>query len=363
MDATEPGDAPKARGVSKRELIIWAAGLIGVVVVAVWVLPRVASYQSIGNAIRVLSAGEVVSLFALGFGTIAVTGWSAKLALKGLTWWRGTLSTVCANFLTSLVPTGADLAVRFAMYRSWGFNASKVTTAIAVTGVGRYLTLLSLPVIGMAGLVLTGRGDPQTPGQLGLMLGVFALLTVLPWYLLRRENLAHRFAKRLESGGTKLAKLFRRPAPKGVADRVFRLHTLIIKEARSRGVIVTIGQVAAVGANSVVLFAALRFVGLGTDRISWVETFYAFALGTIAAIIPLTPGNIGVTELIILGVLGPGTSYEAQILAAALLYRIFTWMLPIPFGAITFFWWRYRQGRNKSPGTPVNTQHIAATTQ
>jgi uncharacterized membrane protein YbhN (UPF0104 family) len=90
------------------------------------------------------------------------------------------------------------------------------------------------------------------------------------------------------------------------------------------------------------LLAAVRFVGLGTDLLSWTEVLYAFALGTIAAIIPLTPGNIGVTELILLGVLGLGAAnMESQILAAALLYRIFTWMLPVPLGIASYLLWRY----------------------
>ncbi|HZM82397.1 MAG TPA: YbhN family protein [Candidatus Limnocylindrales bacterium] len=337
---------PRPSGTGKREKIIWLAGVAGVIVVAVWVLPRVASYADIAAVIGSLSAGETVALLALGFGVIAVTGWSARLALGGLTWWRGVLSTVCANFMTALVPTGADLAVRFAMYRSWGFHASRVTTAIAVTGVGRYITLLSLPLTGMAVLVFTGRGEPDTPLLLALGLLAFVLLTGVPWLLLRREDLAHRFAHRLERAVNRMARLFKRPAPAGVGERVLRLHTLIIKEFKRRGAIVTFGQLAAAFANSVVLFAAMRFVGLGPDLISWGQTFYAFALGTIAGVFPLTPGNVGVTELIILGVLAlDGGDYQAQIVAAALLYRVFTWMMPIPLGAITFFWWRFQQSR------------------
>ena len=181
----------------KREKVIWLAGLLGVFIVAVWVLPRVASYEEIGQAIADLAAWELVALFALGFAVIGVTGWSAKVALRGLSWFHACLSTVCANFLTALVPTGADLAVRFAMYRSWGFNASRVTAAIAVTGVGRYLTLLSLPLIGMTALVVTGRGDEDTPWLLALGVLAFALLTVIPWLLLRREDLAHRQVHRV----------------------------------------------------------------------------------------------------------------------------------------------------------------------
>ena len=73
------------------------------------------------------------------------------------------------------------------------------------------------------------------------------------------------------------------------------------------------------------LLLALLFVGVVHAQ--------EYPTKTIKIVIPLTPGNIGVTELILLGVLGLGAAnMESQILAAALLYRIFTWMLPVPLG-------------------------------
>ena len=78
---------------------------------------------------------------------------------------------------------------------------------------------------------------------------------------------------------------------------------------------------------------------------------YAYALGTIAGLVPITPGNIGVTELILVGVLGLGADEpNAQIIAATLLFRIFIWFLPVPFGAASFLWWRAR----RRPATPGN---------
>ena len=146
-----------------RNLAGWLIGLIGAVVIAVWVLPRVASYSEMAATIKALSAWELLGLFGLGFLTIAAAGLATKLTLPGLTWGKGTMSTLCANFLTALVPTGVDLAVRFAMYRSWGFGASPVASAVALAGLGRYITLLSLPLPGMAVMVVTGRGDSRHP--------------------------------------------------------------------------------------------------------------------------------------------------------------------------------------------------------
>ncbi len=325
-----------------RNLAGWLIGLIGAVVIAVWVLPRVASYSEMAATIRALSAWELAGLFGLGFLTIAAAGWATKLTLPGLTWAKGTLSTLCANFLTALVPTGVDLAVRFAMYKSWGFGARQSASAVALAGLSRYVTLLSLPLLGTAAILFSGRGDEQTPIRLLVGTVVFILLISIPWLLLRHKSLARRIAMRLQRFVHLLARIVHRPAPPRVAEWLLKTHEQIATQARDRWPSVTLSQLVATLMNAVVLLAAIRFVGLGPELLSWTEVLYAFALGTIAAIIPLTPGNIGITELILLGVLGLGTpNMESQILAAALLYRIFTWMLPIPLGIASYLFWRY----------------------
>jgi uncharacterized membrane protein YbhN (UPF0104 family) len=330
------------RAKQVRNLVGWLIGLIGAVVIAVWVLPRVASYSEMAATIKALSAWELLGLFGLGFLTIAAAGWATKLTLPGLTWGKGTMSTLCANFLTALVPTGVDLAVRFAMYKSWGFGARQSASAVALAGLSRYVTLLSLPLLGTAAILISGRGDEQTPIRLVVGSVVFILLVSIPWLLLRHKNLARRIAVRLQRCVHLLARIVRRPAPPRVAEWLLKTHEQIAAQARDRWPSVTLSQLVATLMNAVVLLAAIRFVGLGPDLLSWTEVLYAFALGTIAAIIPLTPGNIGVTELILLGVLGLSTvNMESQILAAALLYRIFTWMLPIPLGIASYLIWRY----------------------
>lgn len=321
-----------------REKLIWLAGLIAIVVVFVWVVPRVASYADIWQALRDLSAAELALLLGLGLTVIAINGWSTVATLPGLTWRHGAQSGLVGNFLTALFPTGADLAVRFAMFRSWGYDTDQVTTAIALAGVGRYLTMLMLPIVGTSAVLVTGRGDAKTPWLFAVGVLAFVVLVGVPWLLLRREDLAHRFAHRFAAVGERLAGVLRRPAPPGIADRVLRARENIAIGIRRRAPLVLFTQVLATTASFLVLYASLRAVGL---RIPPSAVLYAYALGTVAGLVPLTPGNVGVTELILIGVLGYSTdAVNAQLVAATLLFRIFVWFLPIPLGMVAFLWWR-----------------------
>jgi len=331
--------------MNRREQLIWLAGLVAIVVVFAWVVPRVASYPDIWAALRGLTPAELALLLGLGLAVIALTGWSAVASLPGLSWWHGAQSSLCGNFLTALFPTGADLAVRYAMFRSWGHRPDEVTTAVAVAGVGRYVTMLLLPIAGTAAVLVRGRGDEHTP--LLFMVGVVAFIVLMgvPWLLLRREDLAHRFAHRLQAVVTRLAGVLRRPAPPGIAARVLRAREHIAAGIRHRAPLVVLTQVVATAVSFLILYASLRAVGL---RIPPSVVLYAYALGTIAGLIPLTPGNVGVTELILIGVLGLSQqAVDAQVVAATLLFRIFVWFLPIPLGMGTFLWWRHRSARGR----------------
>lgn len=323
---------------SRREKLIWLGGLVAIVVVFVWVVPQVASYADIWAALRDLSPAELALLLGLGLGVIALNGWSAVATLPGLSWRRGVQSSLCGNFLTALFPTGADLAVRFAMFRSWGYRSEEVTTAVAIAVVGRYVTMLMLPIAGTAAVLVRGRGEAHAPLLFAAGVLAFVVLIGVPWLLLRREDLAHRFAHRLQAVIIRLAGVLRRPAPPGVAARVITARERIASGIRHRAPLVVITQVLATAFSFLILYASLRAMGL---RIPPSVVLYAYALGTIAGLVPLTAGNIGVTELILIGVLGLSTNtVDARLVAATLLYRIFVWFLPIPMGMMAFLWWR-----------------------
>ena len=331
---------------SRRDKLIWLAGLAAIVVVFVWVVPRVASYADIWRALRGLSVAELTLLLGLGLAVIAFNAGSTVVSLPGLRWRHGLQSALCGNFLTALFPTGADLAVRYAMYRSWGFAADEATTAIAVSGVGRYLTMLMLPIAGTCGVLVTGRGDARTPWLFGLSVLAFVVLTGVPWLLLRREDLAPRFAHRLAVVAARLARVLRRQAPPDIADRVLRALGRITVGVRRRAPLVVLAHVLATAVSFLVLYASLRTVGL---RIPPSVTLYAYALAMIAGLVPLTPGNVGVTELILVGLLGYSTDgFSAHLVAATLLFRIFVWFLPIPLGMAAFLWWRYTSAAHRS---------------
>jgi uncharacterized membrane protein YbhN (UPF0104 family) len=91
-----------------------------------------------------------------------------------------------------------------------------------------------------------------------------------------------------------------------------------------------------------VLLAALRAVGVGNAQVGWAEVLAVFAFARLATAIPFTPGGAGLVEAVLIGGLVAAGGAKPQVVAAVLLYRALTWLLPIPVGIGCYLWWRRR---------------------
>ena len=101
------------------------------------------------------------------------------------------------------------------------------------------------------------------------------------------------------------------------------------------------------------LLLALRHVGVSEAEVSWVEALAAFALVRLLSAFPLTPGGLGVVELGLAAALVLAGGDNAQVVAAVLVFRLLTFLLPIPIGALT--WWLWRRGTWYPSERPVVT--------
>jgi uncharacterized protein (TIRG00374 family) len=85
--------------------------------------------------------------------------------------------------------------------------------------------------------------------------------------------------------------------------------------------------------------------------VSVVKAFAAFSFVRLLSALPITPGGVGVVELGYVAAMGAGQPdlVQAQIVAATLVFRAITYLLPIPLGIVTWLYWR----RNTSWRKPV----------
>jgi uncharacterized protein (TIRG00374 family) len=75
-----------------------------------------------------------------------------------------------------------------------------------------------------------------------------------------------------------------------------------------------------------------------------------FAFARLLTAIPLTPGGVGVVELALIVGLSRGSGDDGQVVAAVLMFRLLTYVLPILIGGCTYvIWRRKRSWRDSAP--------------
>jgi uncharacterized protein (TIRG00374 family) len=146
----------------------------------------------------------------------------------------------------------------------------------------------------------------------------------------------------------------RRPAPTGWDVAVVRFRAKTIGLVQTRGGRLTIATLVSHLSLYLVLLACLRAIGVSEEDVTWAEVLATFAFTRIVTAIPLTPGGLGVVELAMTtGLVAAGGNRE-EVVAAVLVYRFLTYVLPIPVGVVCYFYWRHnRRWRKEALPSPT----------
>ena len=102
----------------------------------------------------------------------------------------------------------------------------------------------------------------------------------------------------------------------------------------------------AYGGSALVPTSRRRQVVPSQAQVSWQASLAAFAFVRLLTVLPVTPGGLGVTELGLVGVLADHASHlvTVQVIAAVLLFRALTYVLPTPLGAVAALAWQHAPG-------------------
>jgi len=323
--------------------MLGAAGSIAVVVlVFVFVLPRIADYRDVFDVVRdlgwqdwALLAGAVV----LNLATFPPP-WMASL--PGLGYREGMAMTQASTALSIVSPAGAavGMAASYSMLRSWKFPPAAVGLAVAITGLWNQLANLVFPVVALA--LLTFEDETHRALQTAALIGLAVLVVVVVAFALvlsraeRAQSIGH-LAARLT---TRALRLFRR-GPVGWSGESFvRFRERALGLLRRRWHVITIATLAGHLTVFLLLVVCLRVTGVSDSEVTGVEAFAAWALVRILGALPLTPAGVGIVEVGLTGALVAFGASNAEAVAATLLYRALTVLPTLALGLLAAATWR-----------------------
>ena len=306
------------------------------------VLPAMADFSRVWDVILGMSVAHVLLLLGLGAFNLFTTWLFDATALPGLGLRRAATAAQSSATLANVLPAGAALGVgvSFAMFQSWGFTASAATRTVLVTGLYNNLVKLLLPVAALLALAFEGAPGPglasaAVVGVLTVVASVGLLLLVL-----HSDTLACRVGEGLGVGLSWLRRLVCVAPVRGWGEGAVRFRHGTAELLRTRWHLLTIASLMSHLAPFIVLLAAMRVVGVHGVTIP--EALGAFAVVRVVSAVPVTPGGLGVVEAGLSGTLIVAGAVSDTAVAAVLVYRILTYLLPIPVGAFTYFAWLRR---------------------
>lgn len=288
---------------------------------------------------------------ALGFESLSLLSiWALqRIALRAPSWFAVGTSQLAATALGRIVPGGmaAAGALQYRMLVRAGVPPGRVGSALAATSALLLVGLLSLPLLALPAVI---AGTPIEHRLLhSLWLGGVVFVLMLGF-----GSTAFAFDKPLALVGRAVEwclRLIRRPwaGPP--------LPGLLIEERD--GVRRTLGErwkmavTASVGRplfDYLALIATLYAVDATPDPALVV---LAYVTGSLLGMVPLTPGGLGFVEAGLTGMLVLAGVDAGAAAAATLAYRLLSFWLPLPAGAVGYWLFRRRVGATPAPAPPA----------
>lgn len=306
------------------------------------ILPRVVDFDEVWGVLTNLTWLEGVTLGGAATWNL-VTYWILMMAtLPNLTFGQALVVTETSTAISNVLPGGPafGMGLTYSMYSSWGFDRNSVAISIGVSGIADLFAKLAMPAFALIFIVLY---EDSSPGLITAALaGTLVLVGFIAvgWMTLSSDRSAHRVGEILARAASPVLKLRGRSAHHwGATFAGFRKQTITLLS--ERGWKVFGASLMSHVSLFIVLLLALRHVGVSGQQVGWAEALGAFAFVRFLTALPITPGGLGVIELGLSAALVYAGGPRAEVVAAVLVFRALTYLVQIPFGAITYLYWRH----------------------
>jgi uncharacterized protein (TIRG00374 family) len=317
-----------------------------------FVFQQFADLSSVWDAFRSLTWREMAVLAVATVWNL-ITYWIVLvIATPGLTVGQAAVVTQSTTAIANAVPAGGVVAIglTYTMQGSWGFSKSRTTLSVLVTGIWNNFVKLGMPILALALLAL--QGQPGGGRVVAAIVGLAVLVAAVAVFalILRSEDFARKTGIVAGRWMSRLRRLFRKGPAEGWDLAVVKFRNRVIGLVRKRWVGLTLSCLVSHFSLYLVLLISLRVMGVSDAEVGWAEALAVFAFARLLTAIPLTPGGVGVVELALITGLTAAGGDDAQVVAAVLLYRALTYVLPIVLGGFTYIIWRRKRSwRDSAP--------------
>jgi len=251
-----------------------------------------------------------------------------RRALPGLSRRRAFALNLGGSSVSNVLPFGgaAGIGLNYAMLRSWGYNRVQITAFATVSNLVVALVKITIAIVGIVALsfmpdIASQLSRPTSPGALIVFAGLASAIAAgvgayLRWGRGRvRGPLAAWIAQFWEQCAHVLRRGWRGLAVGGIGYPVLQ-----------------------------VLLMWSCLVALQVD-VAFGAVLAAYAVERMLTLVPITPGGVGVVETAATAVLVGFGADPVGAAAGVVLFRVFSYLIEIPLGAVVAAAWFARTRR------------------
>ena len=264
-----------------------------------------------------------------------------RIALRTDAWFAVATSQLAGNAMSQVVPGGAAAGATLQLRL---LSQSGSDTATAISGFTAFsllqtASILFLPVLTLPTILLGAGVDRGLAQTAFLGIAGFVVVAGFGAVLLTTDPLLTGIGRAVQVVRNRL--LRKRPKLTELPARLIRERNGIREVLGERWREALFATACRLGFDFLALFAALAAVG-GLPKPSL--ALLAYTASSLLAMVPITPGGLGLVEAGLTGTLALAGVRPAQAVLATLLYRLASYWLPILAGpvAYTLFRRRYR---------------------
>jgi putative heme transporter len=350
-----PAPATGWRNPRVRQALQIAVSILIVGGIFWFVLGQFADLSSVWDAMRSLTWREIAILLAFAVWNLATYWIQLVVCTPGLTYPQAVVLTETTTAVSNALPAGGAIGVglTYSILGSWGFSNSRATLAVLLSGIWNNFLKLGLPVVALAILAVQGEGGGGSMiAALAGLAGLVAAVTVFA-LILRSEDFARQLGRFTERIANRVRGWFGKQPAHGYDHAVLKFRARVKEFVRRRWIVLTLVTLIGHLALFQVLLVSLRVMGVSEQDASWSQVLAVFAFARLVTAIPLTPGGVGIVELALISGISAAGGEKAEVVAAVLIFRLLTYVVPIVFGALTYMYWRHnRSWRDSAPPAP-----------
>jgi uncharacterized protein (TIRG00374 family) len=326
----------RPKGRTTRRTVQLVASLLIVVAVFVFALPQIADVSHVWGVFGEMSLLGIAVLVLAAIWNIGACWFVLVASLPGSSLRQAMKVNLISTAVANTVPGGSavGIGVTFGLYASHGFKRAKVALSVLTSGVWNTFVKLGMPLIALMLLAVTGGASAGLIIAAGIGMLLLAIAVAGFGLALWSDAMARRIGDELGRAASTLRRVVRKPAATSWGASIAEFRANAIELLRARWHALTAATVLSHLSLFAVLLLALRNVGIGEGSISTIEALAAFSFVRLLSAVPITPGNVGMVELGLTGALIAAGGDRAEVVAAVLVFRVLTYVLPIPLGVV-----------------------------